>query len=137
MQTYKRTLPQLDVDNSLLWTSGADGVLKFQRCQQCGYYLHPSGYICPQCLSRELAPSPVSGKGTVEAFTINRQPWAPQMPTPYVYAFVRLIEQSDLRLITNIINIAPEAVRCEMPVRVVFERDEDVWLPLFEPDAIV
>jgi uncharacterized protein len=29
--------------------------------------------------------------------------------------------------------VAPEDVAIGMPVRVVFEQWEDVWLPLFEP----
>jgi hypothetical protein len=37
-----------------------------------------------------------------------------------------------LRLLTNIIGCNPEAVRIDMPVSVTFERQEDVWIPLFE-----
>ncbi len=36
---------------------------------------------------------------------------------------------------TNIVNCPAEEVRIGMPVRVVFERYDDVWLPLFEPAA--
>ena len=38
-----------------------------------------------------------------------------------------------VRLTSNIVGCAPEAVRIGLPVRVVFEPVEDVWLPLFEP----
>ena len=48
-------------------------------------------------------------------------------------AIVELPEQEGLRLTTNLVNCALEDVRIGMPVRVLFEQWEDVWLPLFEP----
>ncbi|KCZ93225.1 hypothetical protein HJO_05200 [Hyphomonas johnsonii MHS-2] len=44
-----------------------------------------------------------------------------------------LEEQDGLNLTTNIVNCDPADVRIGMPVTVVFEQVEDVWLPLFEP----
>jgi uncharacterized OB-fold protein len=52
---------------------------------------------------------------------------------PYAIAIVEIEEQKGLRLMTNIVNCPAEAVRIGMPVRVVFERHDDVWIPLFEP----
>ena len=58
---------------------------------------------------------------------------------PYVVAIVEIEEQPALRLTTNLVNCAPDEVRIGMAVRVVFEkradRDGDIWIPLFEPDA--
>jgi hypothetical protein len=31
------------------------------------------------------------------------------------------------------VNCAPDAVRVGMKVKVMFEHDDDVWVPLFEP----
>ena len=42
-------LPLLDDENRFFWTSGADGRLRFLRCQACGYYLHPPLPRCPTC----------------------------------------------------------------------------------------
>jgi uncharacterized OB-fold protein len=36
-------------------------------------------------------------------------------------------------LTTNLVGVEPEDVQIGMPVRVVFELVEDVWLPLFTP----
>jgi uncharacterized OB-fold protein len=71
----------------------------------------------------------------VYSFTVNHQPWIPGFDPPYVVAIVELEEDPTLRLTTNLVNCAPDAVRIDMPVRVVFEAtsDEDVHLPLFEP----
>ena len=48
-------------------------------------------------------------------------------------------EQPDVRLTTNLVDVEPEDVRIGMPVRVLFEHVDDVWLPLFTPveDGIV
>ena len=52
---------------------------------------------------------------------------------PYIIAWVSIDEQPDVRLTTNLVDIEPDDVRIGMPVRVLFEHAEDVWLPLFTP----
>jgi uncharacterized OB-fold protein len=126
-------LPQLDELNTFFWTSGADGLLRFQKCRSCGYWLHPPGVICPKCLSADIAPEAVSGTATVAALTVNAQPWVPGMEVPYVLAIVELDEQEGLRLTTNLINVDPRKAHIGQRVRVVFKHREDVYLPLFEP----
>jgi uncharacterized protein len=130
-----RRLPVLDDLNRPFWTSGQDGRLRFQRCQDCGYYVHPAGPVCPSCLSRNLSFDPVSGRATVLTYTVNYQPWQPGQDVPYVVAIVGLEEQDGLRLTTNIVNCDPADVTFGMPVAVTFRQVEDVWLPLFEPSG--
>jgi len=76
----------------------------------------------------------VSGRAHVHTFTVNRHPWFPGQNVPYVLAIVELVEQDGLRLTTRLVDISPEAVRIDLPVRVQFEQVEDVWLPLFRRD---
>ncbi|MCU1450810.1 MAG: DNA-binding protein [Acidimicrobiales bacterium] len=130
-----RLLPRVDDTNEFFWTSGADGRLRFLRCQTCGYYIHPPSPICPIDLSRDLAPEAVSGRGTVHTFTINQQPWIPGYDPPYAIAIVELEEQEGLRLMTNIVGCGPDDVHVGMPVEVTFEHNNDVWLPLFRPGS--
>jgi uncharacterized OB-fold protein len=80
-----------------------------------------------------LTPEAVSGLGTVATWTLNHQPWVPASDHPYAIAIVELDEQSGLRLMTNVVGCAAEAVHIGMRVRVVFEEHDDVWIPLFEP----
>jgi len=89
--------------------------------------------MCPSCHCRDVAPVAVSGKARVVSYTVNHMPWVPDLQVPYVFAVVELDEQPGLRLSTEIINIDPEAVSIDMPVEVVFEQQEDIYLPLFEP----
>ena len=128
-----RPLPKLDELNRFFWTGGADGKLRFQHCQDCGFWLHPPGVLCPKCLSGNVAPEAVSGLGTVAALTINHQPWVPGSVVPYAVAIVELDEQPGLRLTTNIVGVPLESIQIGQRVRVVFEAFEDVFLPFFTP----
>jgi uncharacterized OB-fold protein len=129
-----RALPLLDDNNTAFWTGGKKGELLIHRCSDCGYYVHPPVNFCPECEGRQVAPQPVSGKGTVETLTVVHQQWVPGLKVPYVLALVTIAEQDDVRLACNIVNCAPEDVTFGMSVKVLFEQNEDVWVPLFEPD---
>jgi uncharacterized OB-fold protein len=128
-----RVLPQVTACNRHFWTGGADGELRFLRCRECRTYVHPPAPVCPKCLARDLAPEAVSGRATVLTYTLNHQPWVPAPDHPYAIAIVEIEEQPGLRLMTNVVNCPPESVRIGLPVRVVFEQHEDVYVPVFEP----
>jgi uncharacterized OB-fold protein len=125
-------MPRLDADNRFFWTSGKDGQLRFLRCQACGYYIHPPVPICPECLDRDVAPEVVSGDATLWSYTVNHQPWAPGTEDPFVIGLVEMPEQVGLRLTTNIL-IEPEQVEIGIPLHVVFEDHDPVYVPLFKP----
>jgi acetyl-CoA acetyltransferase/uncharacterized OB-fold protein len=126
-------LPELTPANEWFWTSGSDGVLRMQGCQECGQLVHPPVPICPYCRSRSSKPTGVSGRGTIVGFTVNVHPWLPDMVPPYVIANVALAEDPRVRLTTNIVGCDPDAVAIGQEVAVCFEQHEDVWLPLFKP----
>lgn len=134
-----RILPRLDDRNRGFWTSGADGTLRFLRCEDCGYYNHPPTPLCPRCHSKRQSYTAVSGRATLHTFTVNHQAWMPGPELPYIIAIVEFPEQEGLRLTTNLVNCAIDDVRIGMTVRVTFEHhpdpDGDVYLPMFEPDA--
>jgi uncharacterized protein len=131
-----RHLPAITVENAFFWRAGEAGVLRFMRCRGCGFYIHPPLPICRVCKSRDVQDEPVSGRGTVLTYTVNRQVWEAGLEAPYVIAIVELVEQRGLRLTTNIVNCQLDEVRIGMPTRVVFEQHDDVWLPLFEPGTV-
>jgi uncharacterized protein len=130
-----RVLPRVTPENEHFWRGGEVGELRFLRCANDGYLVHPPAPLCPRCLSRDLAPHAVSGRATVATYTVNHQPWIPGFDPPYVIAIVQIEEQDDLRLMTNVVNCDLGEVRIGLPVQVVFEHHDDVWIPLFEPVA--
>ncbi len=127
-----RPLPELTPENEFFWTSGADGVLRFQLCVACDRYLHPPGPDCPHC-GGDLEVRAVSGRATVVGFTVNHQQWLPDMTPPYVIGLVAIDEDPLVRLTTVIVDSEPDDVGIGLPVEVRFEQHEDVWLPVFAP----
>ena len=128
-----RVLPEVTPWAGWFWTSGADGRLRIQRCTACLAYVHPPVPICPECRSRSSEPTVVAGTATVVGLTVNRHPWMPGAEVPYVIAVVAIDEDPTVRLTTNIVGCDPDHVRIGQRVRVRFEPDDDVWLPMFEP----
>jgi uncharacterized OB-fold protein len=113
------------------WTSGADGILRFLGCAVCGRLHHPPAPRCPYCQSTEVAPTPVSGQGTIATYTINHQPFLPGFEPPYAIAIVEIDEDPTIRLTTNLVGIADDAVHIGMRVEVCFERNGEWYVPLF------
>jgi acetyl-CoA acetyltransferase/uncharacterized OB-fold protein len=128
-----RPLPELTPATAWFWTSGADGLLRIQRCADCATLVHPPVPICPNCRSRAAEPAVVSGRGSVVGFTVNQHQWHPDFMPPYVLAVVALAEDADVRLTTSLVGCDPAEVHIGQEVIVHFEQVEDVWLPHFEP----
>ena len=131
MTQPQRQLPAIEATTRFFWEGGRDGRLLIQKCE-CGHYQHPPLPRCRACGSERLAPAAVSGKGHVASFTINRQSWLPGLE-PYVFAAVALVEQDGLHVFTNICDCPLDRVTIGMPVEVMFDQQDDVWLPLFRP----
>jgi len=131
-----RKLPVLNQETGFFWTAGASGALLIQRCEHCQRYQHPPQLQCSNCHSSRLAPAPVSGRGRVASFTVNHQPWLPGLEAPFIFAAIELAEQAELYVFSNVLTHVDQ-VRIGMPVRVCFEQHDDVWLPLFRPEASV
>jgi acetyl-CoA acetyltransferase/uncharacterized OB-fold protein len=130
----ERPLPQPTIGSEPFWTSGADGRLRIAQCRTCRRYHHPPQPICPTCRSTDVVMTAVSGRAVVAGFTVNHQQWLPRFPPPYVVAVVAIEEDPMTRLTTNIIGCEPDDVAIGMRVRVVFEQQGELWIPLFEPE---
>ena len=130
-----RPLPRLTVDNRFFWTSGEDGRLRFLQCRECETFIHPPFPICHRCRSERVEPSVVPGTGRVDMVTINVQPWRPGLDVPYVIARIAIDGAPGVYLTSNVVGVPVEEVAIGDAVRVTFERQDDVWFPLFEKIA--
>jgi uncharacterized protein len=134
----RRILPTPTAESVAFWSGGVHGQLMIQYCHACGRYFHPPAPLCWRCRSADVAPKAASGRGSVAAYTVNRQPWIPGFEPPYIIAIVELEDEPDVRLTTNLIDVAEADVSTGLAVQVAFEKwtAEDgtaVWLPLFRP----
>src|SRR5499426_2729117 len=118
------------------WDGAREGKLMIPKCQSCGKaFLYPR-VLCPACSSRDITWIQASGRGRLYSFEIAHQILnkAFKVKTPVILAMVELEEGP--RMLTNLVNVAPDpkALRCDMPVEVVFEKLSDqISLPLFQP----
>ena len=133
MSEFERPEPPLTERTGDYWRSGADGTLRILTCRNCGWRLHPPRPVCPKCRRQSLRFDPVSGRGVVHSFTINRYAWFPTMPPPFVIAEVELEEQEGLRITTAIVGCPAESVAVGMRVTVDFEHVGEAWIPVFRP----
>jgi uncharacterized OB-fold protein len=131
---YSKPLPVVSDETRPFWEATKRGELLLQHCRECGAYRHPASVLCPECSSTAFDWKAVSGQGKVYSFVIFHRAYHPAFAddVPYAVACIELKEGP--RLISNIVNIGPEDVRCDMPVEVVFEQvTSDITLPKFRP----
>jgi uncharacterized OB-fold protein len=132
----RKPVPKPAPESVPYWEAAKRHRLELPRCNACGKFWFPPSQSCPDCLASDFAFKPVSGRGKVFSFVTFHRVYHPAFAgeVPYVVALVELAEGP--RMLTNIVNIAPEKVVCDMPVRVVFDDVTDgVSVPKFEPAA--
>ena len=122
------------------WEGSHNRELRIQRCSDCKVLRHLPSPMCPHCHSLNYDWAKMSGRGKVYSHVIVRQPVHPALrekeQTPYNVCLIDLEEQKGLRVLSNILNIAPEDIYIDMPVEVTFMStvdEPDLVLPLFVP----
>ena len=117
------------------WKAAAQGRLALPRCTGCGRFQWPPRARCLACRA-PLAWHEASGRGTIATYSIVRRAVneALAADVPYAVALVALDE--GVRLFTNVVGVAPDALRTGMRVRCRFEPtlDPALSVPVFEPD---
>lgn len=129
-----KPVPRPTPETARYWEGTAAGELRLQRCRQCNqHYFYPRPR-CPQCGSRDVEWTPVSGRGRLHTYVISHRA-APGFEdhVPYAIAVVELEEGP--RMLTNIVGIdnTPENLVLDMELQVDFERRGDVGIPVFRP----
>ena len=132
---YLRPLPGPDPVSQPFWDGCARHELLLQRCAGCGRHRFPPGPVCPDCGAREAKWVRASGRGTVYSWIVVHHPVPRQSfadEVPYVVALVALEE--GVRMASNVVGCAADAVEAGMALEVVFEDvAEAVTLPKFRP----
>ena len=118
------------------WDGLREQKLLLPKCKACGHVFFYPRAVCPRCSARDIDWLQASGRGRLHAFEIAYQVFnkAWKIRPPYVLAMVELAEGP--RMMSNLVNVEPDpkAIRCDMPVRVVFSKlTDEITLPLFEP----
>lgn len=129
-----RLAPSVSIDTQFFWDGIHEHRLLIQRCTECQALRHPPRPMCPGCNSLSWDTIEASGRGTVFSFVMPQHPPYPWFDYPYIVVLVDLEE--GIRLVSNLCEIAPEAVTIGQPVEVFYEHfDDDLVLPQFRPAA--
>jgi uncharacterized OB-fold protein len=129
-------LPHPDPLTQFFWDGVANHKLIILRCQQCGHYIHWPRPVCRFCLSLDLSPREMSGRGTLYSWTVALQPFQPWFADkiPYIVATIELDEEPGLKMVSNMVDCTEDDLRIDLPVEVTFhELAPGFTLPLFRP----
>ncbi|MBI3964616.1 MAG: Zn-ribbon domain-containing OB-fold protein [Chloroflexi bacterium] len=134
MDTTRPTLPVPlpDYDSQPFWDGCREGKLLVQRCPACDHHRYPPRPMCPQCRALGGEWIEASGRGVVYSWIVAHHPVHPAVvdQVPYNVAIVELAEGP--RMVSNVVDAAPEELRAGLPVEVIFEPLNDtITLPKF------
>ena len=125
-------VPAITDDTRPFWESCRRRVLAIQRCADCATFRHPPTPICFRCRSFKHEWVPVSGRGTVFTYAVVARAFVPGLPVPHNVVVVALEDAPGVRLVSNVVDADPVALRIGLPVEVVFEDvSADVTVPRF------
>ena len=115
---------------STLQASIARRRMELQQCQDCRAFCYPPGPGCPECLSRNLRWTPLSGRATIVSWAVFHKQYIPAYPAPYNVLAVRLDEGPIM--ISNLTGPEPAGSWIGRAVRLVYvDMPGDVVLPRF------
>ena len=129
-----RPLPTLrEADTRPFWEATKQHELRYQVCDDCGGIVFYPRRHCPHCMSMKLSWKTSRGEGTVYTYTVIRQIGHPAFRelAPYVVAWIDLDE--GFRMLSNVVGVDVDNVHIGQRVRVTWEDQDGVSLPLFTP----
>jgi len=116
------------------WQAAAEHRLVVQCCTGCGHTRLPPAPVCPECRSAAADWKAVSGRGEVYTYTIVHRPIAGGQQLPYVIAVIALEGAGGVRMISNLVSVAPEDVAVGLAVDLVWEdMSPELSIPRFRP----
>jgi uncharacterized OB-fold protein len=121
-------------DTEPFWEAAKERRLVAPQCSDCGSFRLPPTPFCPTCQSKAVTWVQLSGEATVFSHAVvHGVPGFPELIV--VPAVVDLPDAPGARLVSNVIDVAPNDVTIGMALRVDFSPIADGWLlPVFRPD---
>ena len=127
-----RPLPLPDEVSAPFWEGCKRRELRVQRCAGCSAFRHTPRVVCPRCGSTEALWEPLSGRGTIYSYVVCHPPVLPAFAdrVPYAVVLVELAEDPQLRMVGNLLDVAPGEIEIGAAVRVDFEDvSDEIALP--------
>lgn len=125
--------PEPTMDDAPFWHAVAERRLAFQQCADCGRVRHPPTPICGRCRSSALRWAEAPSHAVLFTYTVVHYAAHPAVgaAVPYNVAVVEFPELDGVRLISNLVDVAPGDLGIGMALELVWERAGEGWLPRF------
>jgi len=131
-----KPVPIPDTVSATFFDGARRGELMLQHCARCGGWSFPVRERCPHCFAGNLGWRAASGRGTLYTFAIMHQVMNPGFAdsVPYNFSQIDLVE--GVRMVSNVVGVANDALRIGMKLEVCFEdAGDNVRIPKFRPAA--
>ena len=136
MYEYDKPLPRGEGYHGEFYDFCRQHELRFQQCADCGSWRHMPRESCNRCGSFDWSWQPSTGKGVIFSWTIIHRALHPGFADELPYASVVVELDEGVRLVSNVVGIAPDELRIGLPVEVIFEDvTADTTLHKFQPST--
>lgn len=125
-----------DAETRPFWDACRRRELRLQRCTDCGVFRQPPLPGCPHCGSARSDWPLLSGRGTVFSYTVAHHPAIPTLAAsvPYNVVVVEPEDAPGARIVSNLLDVAPDEIAIGMHVEVAWDEMPDgLVLPRFRP----
>ena len=118
--------PQL-VPHHTFWAYCAQGELRFQRCADCHAFRHPPSPLCSGCHSSHSLWELASDDAELFSYTVVHHAAHPALKTvvPYNVAIVAFPSIGYVRIVSNVIDVAPAELVIGMPLVLTWQAVSD------------
>lgn len=124
-----RPRPVATAESRPFWDGLEARVLRLRWCEGCAEFRHPRLTRCPECLA-EPTWREVSGRASLDSWTVVHRPFVPGFKPPYVVGRVRPEEAPDVVLDTAL-DVDPRDLRPGLAVSVRFTGGQGFTLHSF------
>jgi uncharacterized OB-fold protein len=139
--TAAKPIPVPDEASAPFFAGALEGRLMLLRCGACGTFMSPTASIaaplrprCVECFSAELEWAPSSGRATLHSYALMHQLYDEAFADEIPYDIAVVETEEGVRLTTQVVGCANDALQIGMALEVVFERmSDEVSIPKFRP----
>lgn len=104
------------------WDACNEERLVMQRCTACNKFRWHPAPLCTHCSAEDFEWAPLSGHAKITTWTVITHPIHPAAISrvPYVVVEVEFDEQPGLRMLSNLVDVNPDDITFDAPVRLGF-----------------
>ena len=130
----EKWIPEPRPATAQFFEGAKEGKLRLQKCNDCGQWGFPLMEICPECGSHNIEWADASGQGTVYSHGRLQRAYHPRHADRLPLVIAQIDIPEGLRLMSNIVDAAPEDIKAGDAVVATFETFPDGGvLPVFKP----